>query len=130
LAFKKYVSTKDACKQCNFQKSKESMMILYGTDDLGSLDFVKEKRKVTNMEKYGCEHPMQNQDVKSKAAKTLYENNSCKTSKQQDKIYELLKARFSNSYLNYPVDRLNLDVAIIDDKYKIDIEYDGYFWHH
>lgn len=74
----------------------------------------------------------QNEEVASKARKTLTENNNIPTSVQQLKVFEIIKEMFPNSLveLNYPLSSLSLDVVLfLSDDLKIDIEYDGSYWH-
>ena len=92
-------------------------------------DEFKERFKNTSLEHWGTEHPMQNPVIKNKAIQTLYKNGTCKTSTQQLYIYNLLKDNNYNIELNYPISNVNLDVAIFINNIKIDLEYDGWYWH-
>ena len=49
-------------------------------------------------------------------------------SSQQLKIYEMLLDEYKVE-LNYPLSQLNLDIAIFIGDIKIDLEYDGWYWH-
>ncbi len=50
-------------------------------------------------------------------------------SKPQVKLYNLVSSLFSDSVLNFPVEKVNscIDIAILE--HKIAIEYDGSYWH-
>lgn len=87
------------------------------------------KRKNTNLQKYGNISPLGNSEVRRKIVNSYYKNGSVKTSKQQYSLYEMLKTEFENCYLNYPFDRYSLDCYVCIDDIKINIEYDGNFWH-
>ena len=71
----------------------------------------------------------QRQDVKEKIAVAFYEKGSQKTSSQQLEIYNILKENNYKVELNYPVSNVTLDVAIFIGEIKIDLEYDGWYWH-
>lgn len=114
------------------EKTKQTMRERYGVEHpLQSLE-IKEKMEQTCLERYNTRYPMQNEEVASKARKTLTENNNIPTSVQQLKVFELIKEMFPNSLveLNYPLSSLSLDVVLfLSDDLKIDIEYDGSYWH-
>lgn len=59
-------------KTCGKKECKDSHMVSkikstyaknYGTENIAGLDSIKEKRKKTNLERYGCENPMQSDEV-------------------------------------------------------------------
>ena len=50
-------------------------------------------------------------------------------SKPQQQIYEMLLNEYETVEINYPVSNLSLDCFIEIDGVKIDVEYDGWFWH-
>jgi len=101
----------------------------YGSEYYLQTDEYKEKYKQTSLKNWGTEHPMQNLKIKQKAINTLYKNGTCQTSTQQLYIYNLLKNNNYNVELNYPLSRINMDVALFINDIKIDIEYDCYYWH-
>lgn len=49
------------------------------------------------------------------------------TSKQQLKLYEMVLRLFPKAELEYKIFNRSLDIALVE--YKIDIEFDGLFWH-
>lgn len=87
------------------------------------------KTKATMIERYGFEYNMQNPEQRIKAMETMCVNGSVPTSKQQIKIFEMLKDKYVDVYINYPVSSLALDVMVKVDDTMIDIEYDGTYWH-
>lgn len=112
------------------QKKKiETTIIRYGVEYPSQNNEVKKKTEQTNIERYGVRKPLQNKDILAKQRATFYKNGTCKTSAQQIEIYNLLKEKGYNVELNYPVSSVTLDVALFIDNIKIDIEYDGWFWH-
>lgn len=113
------------------EKQKKTMMEKYGVEFPGNVQGSEEKRIKTNLERYGCENPAQNEEIKKKIRKTLYDNNTCPTSSQQIKIKNIIEdAGIGRVELNFPVSNTQLDIAIFcDNLLKIDVEYDGSFWH-
>jgi len=79
---------------------------------------IQERFKNTMNEKWGVDYPMQNSIILNKGREALYLNGSMVCSKQQKYIHNLLGGE-----LNYPVDKLSLDIAF--PKEKIYIEYNG-----
>ena len=63
----------------------------YGTHNIGLLDFVKEKKKKTNLERYGCEWSFQNNEIKEKKKKTNLERYGCEYVVQNQTIKEKTK---------------------------------------
>lgn len=114
------------------EKTKQTMLERYGVEHPLQSSEIKEKMEQTCLERYDTRYPMQNEEVASKARKTLTENNNIPTSVQQLKVFEIIKEMFPNSLveLNYPLSSLSLDVVLfLSDDLKIDIEYDGSYWH-
>lgn len=50
-----------------------------------------------------------------------------KISKPQMKLYETILSLYPDAQLEYPIFNRSLDIALVN--YKIDIEFDGNFWH-
>ena len=127
--FNKYGVTNISQLDSVKEKKKETCMNNYGVDVPLRSAIIKNKSKKTMLNKYGVEYPSQSEEIRSKMAESYYKNGSCPTSSQQIKIYELLKNNNYNVELNYPVSKCNLDIALFIDDMKIDIEYDGNYWH-
>ena len=89
----------------------------------------KEKAIQTNLKKYGVRSTALVPEIKQKQLDSLYKNGNCPTSKQQIWIYETLCKYFKEVELNKPIGRYLLDIAVNIDDCKIDIEYDGWYWH-
>lgn len=61
---------------------------------------------------------------------TLSKNGTCKTSSQQIELHKMIQEQYPDAILNYPCSRCIFDIAILlDNDIKIDIEYDGWYWH-
>ena len=89
------------------------------------------KRKIlaVNKERYGYEHPTQSDVIQEKIHQTLFQNGTCATSKPQLELFDKLKEIYGNCELNYPCSRYSLDCMVIVNGIKIDVEYDGQYWH-
>lgn len=116
-----------------FQKTAKSFNEHYGTKngikDLRSVKSLSEKISRTNIEKFGGVSPFCNEAVRQNIRKILYENGSCPTSKKQIALYKILKEKYGNCELNYPCDKVSLDCMVVINNQKIDVEYDGWYWH-
>lgn len=96
-----------------------------------SKDVIQAKRKETCLKKYGCVNPYQNKDIQAKARQTLYQNGTVPSSKAEHEFCSILQDVFGgdNCFPSYPVGNLSLDCLVVFDGYKIDFEYDGFYWH-
>lgn len=106
------------CKECGEEKRRQNFIKKYGTDRICDFPGVREKAKATNLIKYGTEYHIASEIVQSKSAMTQYQNNSVKSSRQQD-----LLANIYRGEINYPIHQYNADIALLLD--KIVIEYNG-----
>ena len=111
------------------EKARQTNLERYGVEHVSQSDAIKEKTKKNNLEKYGVEYPIQRADIKAKAIKTLYENGSEKTSKQQLQLYEMVLKKYPEAKLNFPFSSCSLDIFVNINDIKIDIEYDGWYFH-
>lgn len=111
------------------EKRKDTNKKRYGTEWVMQSDIVKNKSKQTMLNKYGVERPLQNDAILAKMIHTRCRNSNNPTSKPQLNLYNLLKSKYINVGLEVPCDRCSLDCTIELNDCKIDIEYDGWFWH-
>lgn len=142
----------DCCIKCRPVKHKNTMLERYGVENAMQMPDTFEKTKATNRKKYGCDWQMQSKEVQQKSIltnrkkygvdhssqclevcekmmKTRYKNLSNPTSKPQLKVYNLLVERYGNCKLEIPCGKYSIDCELIIDGIKIDVEYDGWFWH-
>ena len=110
-------------------KGKQTMLERYGMESYPQTQEYKDKVRIISLEKYGVEHFSQNLQVIEKKMKAFYKNGTCPTSSQQISIYNMLKINNYNVELNYPFLKFSLDIALYINNIKIDIEYDGWYWH-
>ena len=105
----------------------------YGAvSSLGNAE-IREKGKKTMLELYGYEQAGFCPELIQKATETRKKNGKgITTSSQQIKVKDMIEEMYPNYYseLNYVLSSLFLDLCLfINDEIKIDIEYDGNYWH-
>lgn len=110
-------------------KAKETNLKRYNTEYPQQNQKIKDKTRETNIKRYGYPYTLCNPEKLKQVQKTLLRNGNVPTSSQQLHIYNLLKDSGYNVNLNYPLSSLFLDIALFLKGVKIDIEYDGAYWH-
>lgn len=111
------------------EKTRKTTLERYGVEHIFQAEDFQDMVRETSLEKYGTEHPMQSEEVKRKASETFQKNGEISTSKQQLEVFQMLKDAGYKVILNKSVSSFNLDVALYIDDIKIDVEYDGWYWH-
>lgn len=103
----------------------------YGVDNTAKLQSVKDKAFVTCVKKYGGGSSQCSEEVRMKSLKTLSSNGAVPTSRAELKMVETIKAIYGeeNCFPQYPLGRISMDCLLIVGDTKIDVEYDGKFWH-
>lgn len=142
----------DCCRKCNRKKAIRTNRELYGVDWCLQREDFKQKQKDTCLEKYGVEYISQDAGfrqtvinscrerygvdnvsyddaVKKKKMESFYQNGTCPTSKPQIALRDMLEEMYGNCDLNYPLAWYSLDCFIEVDGVKIDVEFDGSYWH-
>lgn len=85
----------------------------------------REKLKESNRKKYGTDYPFQSDMFWEK----YFENREILDSKQQKSLYDKLTENNYFPKYNVIVDRCILDIVVELNNAKINIEYDGWYWH-
>ena len=111
------------------EKIKKTNKEKYGVECALLAPEVQEKTKNTLVEKYGVEYIWESEEIRERQRKTLSKNGTVFTSSQQIAIFNLLLENNYDCYLNYALGPYNLDCALFIGDIKIDIEYDGWYWH-
>lgn len=113
------------------QKAKNTNNKKYGGNSPMCSEEVRHKSEQTCLKKYGVKNAFQSKEIQRKARITLYENNTVPSSKPEKKLYNLLKDMFGeeNCFPSYPEDNFSLDCMLEINNIKIDVEYDGWYWH-
>lgn len=60
--------------ECMLKLKDKTCLHRYGTTDAANSTLAKEKRRQTNLKKYGVENPFQSEAIKAKSKETLKEN--------------------------------------------------------
>ena len=111
------------------EKAKQTCLNNWGVECSLSSPEIREKGKKTMLNKFGVENAGQSKELQAKARRTMFKHGKTRTSKQQKEIYDILKNEYNNCFLNYPLGKYSLDCVIETKQGKIDIEYDGWYWH-
>lgn len=129
----RYGATSPLASHEIYDKTQLSFNQHYGTQkgvaELRKIPELNQKIEHTNMIKYGGISPFCSDIVKRRVRETFYQNGTCPTSKKQIGLRDMIVQMFGNCELNYPCDKVSLDCMTIIDNIKIDIEYDGWYWH-
>lgn len=124
-----YHKGKDCCKNCWNKKMQESMNDMYGVSHaLQSPEFV-QKYENTCVEKFGCKKHLASKRVREKILNSYYQHGTCPTSSQQIDVSLILSTIYGNCDLNVPCGDALLDCVVNVDGLRIDVEYDGAYWH-
>lgn len=112
-------------------KAKMTMMEKYGAINPGLVPFLVEKAKYTCIEKFGGESSQCDPQIKAKTWETLKNKNGLPSSSIERRLVFMLKEIFGeeNCFEQYISGRNLFDCLLIIDDIKIDVEYDGWYWH-
>ena len=117
------------------EKINNSILEKYGVINPSQSEEIKEKKKITCFKNNGVFHPLQNKDIAkkaiSKARKTIYNNGNIPVSKNEKELVQMLISIYGekNCIPSYFCGNLVFDCLLVIDNQKIDVEYDGWYWH-
>lgn len=114
------------------EKIRQTNLKKYGVDcNIAHVPEIQEKIQQTNLKKYGVRYSTQAPEVISKMRNSLYKNGTVPTSSIEKYVCDLVHEIYGeeNCKDGFAVDRINLDCLLLVDGEKIDIEYDGWYWH-
>lgn len=115
--------------QLHRESMKKALLDKYGVENPIYIKGVTEKMKTTCQKRYGVDYSTQSEQMKQKSKQTLERLGKIRTSKPQEELFNLLKENSFGAELNVSEGPYSLDCKIIINEIKIDIEYDGAFWH-
>lgn len=143
-----------SCKNCKNKKIEDTFMQKYSVKSVGASAICQERAKdtierlygsryamqteqgqkhfkKTMKERYGHENPTYCPELVEKARQSMYANGTVLSSKPERKMVEMLKELYGeqNCIPNFPVGNTNLDCLLTIGDIKIDVEYDGIYWH-
>lgn len=143
----------DCCHKCENVKCRKTLKEKYGVDKSSDIPGMKERIIKSNIKKFGVEWPQQNSQVYEKSLQTLMRrygvsrplqsreilskmlcslsaNGNAPTSKPQLKIFDIIAdMNIGLCDLEVPCGKCLLDIVLFVGDIKIDIEYDGAYWH-
>lgn len=90
---------------------------------------VKQKRITGMIKKYGVINPMLDDTLKKKCMESCLHNGKVPTSKAQLQVFKIITTQYDNCYLNFIESNMFLDCVVVISGLKIDVEYDGWYWH-
>ena len=85
-------------KENKQQKAKATNLEKYGCENPLQNGEVRDKVTATNLEKYGCENPFQNEEIKDKMKATNLEKYGCEYSSQSKEVKDKIKATNLEKY--------------------------------
>lgn len=119
-----------ACQSEEVKESiRQSCLDKYGYTTTALVPEIIEKRIQTTLERFGVENVFASEEIKDKIRETMNKNGTCRTSKPQLALYDMLKNFYGNCELNYPCGKYSLDCMVEVNNIKFDIEFDCWYWH-
>lgn len=114
--------------QENIRKTQEEK---YGVGNIAHTPIISEKIKANNIQKYGVPYTTQVPEIINKMRASLYKNGTVPSSKNEQAMCSLLKKMYGeeNCIENFALDKINFDCLLLVGEEKIDVEYDGWYWH-
>lgn len=120
---------KDCCKKCWSKKMQDSMMDKYGVTNALQLPKFKQKYENTCLDKFGCTNHLASKQVREKIVNSYYRHGTCPTSSQQIEVTSILTDMCGDCAMNVPCGECLLDCVVCINNERIDVEYDGVYWH-
>lgn len=113
------------------EKKKQTCIDKYGYNTPSKADKVKQKAEETNVKRYGAKTSLLNSEIRRKGIKTMLKNGRICKSKAEVRLYNLIQQVYGkdNCDDSQIVDGKLLDIVLYINGNKIDIEYDGSYWH-
>ena len=111
------------------EKIMQTNLARYGVINPLLLPSVQEKAKQTCFERYGARSPLIIEEFRAKARRSYYKNGNVPTSKPQRHMYDSILEHGYDAHLNYPFGHYFFDVAVLFAGLRIDVEFDGAYWH-
>jgi hypothetical protein len=105
--FEFIIKYKPVCHSCSNldkgKKSRNTMILKYGVENISQLESIKEKKKETTLKNYGVEHNSQCQIIKDKKITTCLKNNGVEHPQQSKEIKNKSKKTCLTNYkFEYP----------------------------
>lgn len=113
------------------ERRKQTCLDKYGVDNAAKTAEVVEKAKATCVERYGGESSQCSDKIRRKSWESMLNHGTAPTSKaERDMVATLRKIYGDNACQpQFVLDRISMDCLLTVGDVKIDVEYDGQFWH-
>lgn len=113
------------------EKTKQTNLEKYGYVCTLNSPEIAQKAIQTNIKKYGVPYVTQSPEIITKMRDSLYKSGNVPTSKPEREVCSLLKEIYGEEACTpgHPYYNLNFDYLLEINGVKIDVEYDGYYWH-
>lgn len=110
---------------------KEYWMNCYGVNNVSKADITKLKIEEVWLEKYGVRNIMELPEFRQKILESFVKNGNAPTSSTQIIVSNMLKDIYGSENVkdNVPYEGCLLDMVLSYQGYKINVEYDGWYWH-
>jgi very-short-patch-repair endonuclease len=110
-------------------KREQTCLNKYGAKNVFELKEFQQKVVETNLDKYGVPYAIMDSDVKEKQIDSMIHNQHNRKSKQETKCYNIVKKLYDDVQPSQRCSKYTLDCVINYQNHKIDVEYDGWYWH-
>lgn len=128
---KNYGTTNSMKSSVVREKAKATIFEKYGVDNIAKSEKFVEKAKATCVERYGGESSQCSPEVRQKSFNTLLGKDGIPSSKAEKEMVSRLIEIYGkeNCHPQYLFSRCAFDCLLTVGSVKIDVEYDGIFWH-
>jgi len=113
----------------NTEATKQTCLKKYGVENIQQLPEIREKTKQTNLKRYGVEYCTQNKEICQKSWQTKKVHNKLNKSKQEDKIFEIIKQVYPNVLRNHKTKEYPFHCDFYIPELNLYIEYQGAWTH-
>lgn len=113
------------------EKAKQTIWSKYGVDNVAKVKEFTNKAKATCVSRYGGESSQCSVEVRQKSWESLRIQGNMPVSKIEQRLFDMIKDIYGeeNCTQQYLFDRCSFDCLLRVGDAKIDIEYDGWYWH-
>ena len=121
--------------ECTRNKIENTNLKIRGVRNPSQDDKIKEKKIITYLQHYGVDHPFKIKEISSaaviKAKETLLKNGKNFVSKSEQELVKILIQIYGKEFCipQFYIPPFTLDCLLIINHIKIDVEYDGWYWH-
>lgn len=109
----------------------ETCLQRYGVDNAAKSQFVKDKAFATCVERYGGGSSQCSEEIRAKTVKSMRDGGNILTYRPEREMVEMLRRMYGNENCTpqHILDHISMDCLLVVNGVKIDVEYDGKFWH-